>query len=43
MDVFTGEYEYDIPQYRRIYAKDAMVETTETDARLPSVLRTEES
>ena len=34
MDVFTGEYEYDVPLYKRIYAKDATVVATENDQRI---------
>lgn len=31
-DVFTGEYEYDIPLFDRIYAKDATADVTENDS-----------
>lgn len=34
MDIFTGEYEYEVPVYKRVYAKDASVVATETDSRI---------
>ena len=34
LDVFTGQYEYGVPVYERIFVKDAAVQTNETDARI---------
>lgn len=36
MNIPTGEYEYDVPVYDRIFAKDAKVQVTEDDKRIDS-------